>query len=45
MWETWRCYMHPSVGANKVCRLSDERRQLAIDEATAMLNEALAEPA
>lgn len=45
MWETWRRYMRPSVGNNRVCHLSDEQRALAIEEATAMLNEALAEPA
>lgn len=45
MWETWRRYMNPRVGGNRVCHLPDEQRQLAIDEATAMLTEALAEPA
>jgi hypothetical protein len=37
--------MRPSVGNNRVCRLSNEQRALAIEEAAAMLHEALAEPA
>jgi hypothetical protein len=42
LFHLWRQYMRVVVGGNRVCRLTDEQRQLALREATALVNEAKA---
>jgi hypothetical protein len=45
LFQTWVRYMNPRPGTNRVCHLDDEQRRLAIEEAEAMLRDALGDEA